>query len=316
MVGDLEIPSVRNVLTVSSHVNHGYVGNDALQFPLNLRDWNIDCIHTTNFSTHPGHGMDCFSGKKTKAEDVVELYKGLKKFSIEWDSIIVGYVGSSENLSVVFNDILTHELTHGNKPFIIIDPIMGDHGKFYVDESIVEGYKSFLSSNKVGIDLLTPNQFEFETLTGIKVDSWDDLKLALEKFCSMYPQIKNLVVTSVQLGDSDDMYCIGNSKSQLFYYKVNEVNAVFSGSGDLFLGLLMDEFIRSDSNLQLSLGRTLLTVENVLALTYELSKDDPNVCKKKVGVKMYLPDLKIIESKSVLTYNEDDSSKLPIIQFI
>lgn len=313
MTSGEEFKPVKNVLTISSHVSHGYVGNDALQFPLNLRDWNVDCIHTTNFSTHPGHGMGAFTGEKSTSKDVLNLYRGLKKFNLTHDAIIVGYIGTKDNLDVVFNDILTEESKSSAKPFLIIDPIMGDNGKVYVAPGIVDGYKSFFGSNIIDIDILTPNQFEFETLAGIRVDSWDSLKIALEKFCVMYPRIKNLVITSVQLGDGN-MYCIGNSNGNMFYYQVNKVNAVFSGSGDLFLGLLMDEFMRSNYNLQFALGRTLLTVENVLQLTYNLSKSDKNIPKKEINGQLYLPDLKVIESKSLLL--DRGSDDLPMLHFI
>lgn len=308
-----EFARVKNVLTISSHVNHGYVGNDALQFPLNLRDWNVDCIHTTNFSTHPGHGMGAFTGDKSDSKDVLNLYRGLKKYELTHDAIIIGYIGTKENLDVVFNDILIEASNADDKPFIIIDPIMGDNGKVYVAPGIVDGYKSFFGKNVIDVDLLTPNQFEFETLAGTKVDSLDSLKESLDKFCELYPRIKNLVITSVQFGDGN-MYCVGNSNGKLFYYQVNEVKAVFSGSGDLFLGLLMDEFIKSNFNLEYSLGKTLLTVENVLQLTYKLSKDDHSIPKREVDGKMYIPDLKIIESKSLLL--SEDGNNLPMLHSI
>lgn len=313
MTEELNVGPVRNALTISSHVNHGYVGNDALQFPLNLRDWNVDCIHTTNFSTHPGHGAGAFTGTKSNSEDLLKIYGGLKKQSLSYDAIIIGYIGTKENLDVAFNNVLGDVSSDENRPFIIIDPIMGDNGKIYVAPGVVDGYKSFLASNRVLIDVLTPNQFEFETLAGTKVNSWDDLKVALDKFCTMYPKIRNLVITSVQLGDGC-MYCVGNSNGNIFYYKVNEVNAIFSGSGDLFLGILMDEFLKSNHSLQYALGKTLLTVENVLRLTYELSKDDPDISKREMNGKMYIPDLRMIESKHLLVRNDDQ--ELPMLHSI
>lgn len=289
-----DISPVQNILSISSHVVHGSVGNDAIQFPLNLRNWNVDCIHTTNLSTHPGHGY--FTGEKASPNLLKDLFDGLKELSLddEYQAVIVGYIASRENLQVVWTNILFQL----NKNIIkIIDPVMGDNGKVYVSQEIVETYVHLLSKNEIDIDLLTPNKFEMEILTGTKIDSWDTIKNAIDIFCSKYAKVRNLVITSVTI--DGNMYCIGSSKGKSFYYKVSEVDAIFSGSGDLFLAILTDEFVKSGLNLATSICKTIQVVNGVLELSYELSKDDWAE-QKNAGRKCYVPDLKLIESKNIL----------------
>lgn len=291
-----DIVPVKNLLAISSHVVHGSVGNDAMQFPLNLRNWNVDCIYTTDLSAHPGHGS--FTGGKVDANLVKELFQGLKNLSLdnEYECVIVGYTASDEILEIVWNDILS-DLNSKQKIIKVLDPVMGDNGKIYVSKRVVELYLEFLSQDLIDIDLLTPNQFEMEILSGIKIDSWETLLLSLKKFCSKYKKIKNVIITSVVIDEK--MYCVGASKGKVFYYEVNKIEAVFSGSGDLLLGILADEFIKNKKDLAKSLCNTITIVGNVLQLSYNLFKHDSSL-QKNLNGKLYIPDLKLIESKNIL----------------
>ncbi|KAG0682461.1 bud site selection protein [Pichia californica] len=268
-----------------------------MQFPLNLRDWNVDCIYTTNLSAHPGHGS--FNGGKSDATLIKDLFQGLKNLSLDDDykCVIVGYIAADDILEVVWKNILT-ELNTKKNIIKVLDPVMGDNGKIYVNERVVSLYLQFLGENSVDIDLLTPNQFEMETLSGVKINSWESVLNALKVFCSKYTKVKNVIITSVFV--EGKMYCVGASKGQVFYYDVEQIDAVFSGSGDLLLGILTDEFVKSDQDLVKSLCNTLGVVNNVLQLSYNILKNDPSL-QKIINGKLYIPDLKLIESKKILT---------------
>jgi len=49
---------------------------------------------------------------------------------------------------------ITHKLTEDQ----VLDPVMGDNGKIYVNEDVVPAYKNLLRD----ADLILPNQFEAE----------------------------------------------------------------------------------------------------------------------------------------------------------
>jgi pyridoxine kinase len=42
------------LLSIQSHVVHGYVGNRAATFPLQLLGYDVDTINTVQFSNHTG----------------------------------------------------------------------------------------------------------------------------------------------------------------------------------------------------------------------------------------------------------------------
>ena len=45
----------KRVLSLQSHVVHGYVGNKAAVFPLQLLGFEVDVVNTVQFSNHTGY---------------------------------------------------------------------------------------------------------------------------------------------------------------------------------------------------------------------------------------------------------------------
>ena len=92
------------------------------------------------------------------------------------------------------------ELRGANKDFIYLcDPVLGDNGLLYVPEEMVGAYKKILHIPNI----LTPNQFELELLTGLKVESIDDALVAINTLHALGPQ--TIVLTSSQLGNNRDL---------------------------------------------------------------------------------------------------------------
>jgi hypothetical protein len=48
----------RRVLSIQSHVVHGYVGNKSAVFPLQLHGFDVDFINSVQFSNHTGYKVD------------------------------------------------------------------------------------------------------------------------------------------------------------------------------------------------------------------------------------------------------------------
>jgi pyridoxine kinase len=54
VTADIELPSGGRVLSIQSHTVHGYVGNKAAVFPLQLLGFDVDPINSVQFSNHTG----------------------------------------------------------------------------------------------------------------------------------------------------------------------------------------------------------------------------------------------------------------------
>ena len=67
--------SLPSVLSVQSHVVHGYVGNRAAVFPLQLLGFEVDVINSVQFCRHTGYPS--FAGQRLSGDDLETLIQGM-----------------------------------------------------------------------------------------------------------------------------------------------------------------------------------------------------------------------------------------------
>jgi pyridoxine kinase len=86
---------------------------------------------------------------------------------------------------------------------------MGDNGQMYVPEEILPVYRDTVMPLA---DILTPNQFEAELLTGIKIK---DLSGAIKAIKVLHDKgVRTVVLSSTELGDNDAIIAIASVKSK------------------------------------------------------------------------------------------------------
>lgn len=199
-------------------------------------------MHTTNYLNHPGHGT--FQGEKNDGGTISTIIEGLKKlFDLReyYNVVLVGYCPSAEVMTAVYKELEPiYKTKDRNKgPVFVVDPVLGDNGRLYVPEEVVQVHIDFLKRGLV--DLTTPNQFEMELLTDTKFLSWNDVKSACYKFYDTY-KVPDFVILSVLI--DEQMYSVGFSASTgtVFYVPIQEIHCRFSGCGDIFTALLTNEF--------------------------------------------------------------------------
>lgn len=302
----------RRVLSVQSHVVHGYVGNKAATFPLQYRGWDVDALNTVQFSNHPGYGS--FTGFRSKPGDIDDiLQKGLLDgLEMKYDAVMTGYLPCVESLKIAGQRVGAMRRLSPHIKWIL-DPVMGDNGKLYVAEEIVPVYKDILQNND--IFLVTPNQFEMETLTGVKIGSLPALWASFERFHQRYPRVEKIVVTSLEFPAAQDLSerCIYSAcfdtnpdSGKIDYFKVPRIDAHFSGSGDLFNALLLDLMLpvndATPTDLPTALWTVLLLVDKILRRTLTLSL----IQEATTHCSVVINDLKLIQCTKLL-----DSSYKP-----
>ncbi|KAG8706033.1 putative pyridoxal kinase [Ceratobasidium sp. 428] len=165
----------KRVLSIQSHVVHGYVGNKAATFPLQLLGWDVDAINTVQFSNHAGYRS--YGGSKTDSAQLLDIFSILEKNEFSnTKALLTGYVPGAEALSVVAD--FAARLKEANPNMILlIDPVMGDDGKMYVADDVLPVYRDSLIPLAT---IITPNWFEVELLTKIRLTSQDNLRSALK----------------------------------------------------------------------------------------------------------------------------------------
>lgn len=307
----------KSLLAVLSHVAHGYVGNRAMVFPLQFNGWDVDCINTTNYSNHPGYLK--FKGQPSSSSLVKDLFTGLKNiidFNNEYEIILTGYSPNEEILQVVYDEIMPiFKASANKKPVWVVDPVLGDNGKLYVLEKVVPIYKQILSTGH--ITLTTPNQFEFELLSGTTIKDWSSVESAFDSFYNKF-KIPYVVLSSVVIDDK--MFTIGYSNSnrnkRIFSLPLNQINCSFNGCGDVFTAILTNTFYDNGKELTPEvLASAIVKLNKILihSLQQELTKTGqaPNDIK-------LVKDIKIITLRHTLLedYQQDTQSLLQQVKYL
>ncbi|BGO93571.1 Putative pyridoxal kinase [Rhodotorula toruloides] len=189
----------KRILSIQSHVVCGYVGNKSASFPLQLLGWEVDAALTVSFSNHTGQFQLAarygrWGGSKFDAAHLEDVFSALDANGLLRQShVLTGYVPGADALKVVVRAV--DRLRAINPSLVyILDPVMGDDGRIYVSESVIPIYKALLPRATCA----TPNYFEAELLTDIKILDATSLQLALRTFHERY-RTPNIVVSAVSL---------------------------------------------------------------------------------------------------------------------
>ena len=155
-------------LSLQSHVAYGYVGNRAAAFPLQRLGHEVWAVNTVEFSNHTGYGA--WRGRAASAEQVAEIVQGIEALGqfARCDGLLTGYVGDAALADVVL-DTARRVRAANPRALWCCDPVLGDTDTgIYVKP----GIDAFFRDRAIpAADLVTPNHFELEYLTGRTVST-------------------------------------------------------------------------------------------------------------------------------------------------
>ncbi|PFH50940.1 hypothetical protein AMATHDRAFT_192197 [Amanita thiersii Skay4041] len=293
------------VLSVQSHVVYGYVGNKAATFPLQLLAYDVDAINTVNYTNHAAYPIT--GGTKSSAAEINQLIAMLRQNELlKPHRLITGYTPTADPLSAI-KDLATALKADIPDLIYLLDPVMGDSGSLYVSEDLVPVYRSMLPLATI----ITPNRFELEILSQIKITDLPSLRHALNVVHTQY-NVPNIVLTSILLdswllphlpptlrpeelspsttSDPSHILCLTSQRnpstdpnnspiSTIYARTVPLIPGYFSGVGDLFSALLLGYYQPSSPTpLQSAATHALSVTHAVLAFTYtrtlSLPKDE------------------------------------------
>jgi pyridoxine kinase len=191
-LGKLPESAMRYVLSIQSSVAHGHVGNSAAAFALQRMGRDVMRVDTVRFSNHPAHGG--FSGGAASAAEIDTLVDGLaaRRFLDQCAAVLSGYLGTAANGEAVARAV---KLVRAASPgaLFVCDPVMGDDPKgLFVQSDIPAVMREVLAP---AADIVTPNRFELETLTGLPCDSRESVLTAARQVLDWGPQ--TVVVTGL-----------------------------------------------------------------------------------------------------------------------
>ncbi|XP_051937488.1 pyridoxal kinase-like [Hippocampus zosterae] len=287
------------VLSIQSHVVRGYVGNKSATFPLQVLGFEVDSINSVQFSNHTGYAH--WKGQVLKADELNVLYEGIKLNKVNhYDYILTGYSRDTSFLMTVVE--IVKELKKANPNLVYVcDPVMGDHGAMYVPEELLPVYRDKVVPMA---DILTPNQFEAELLTGRKIHTTEDALKAMELLHKMGP--KTVVLTSTELPSNQGgqyLLALGSQKIekpdgtmsiQKICMDIPKVDAVFVGTGDLFAALLLAWTHHHPSDLKAACEKTVSVMHHVIKRTINYANEKAGPGQRPSPAQL---ELRMVQSK-------------------
>ena len=257
---------MKRVLSIQSHVVFGYVGNKAATFPLQLLGYNVDPMNTLQFSNHLAHKH--VKGDRLEGSQLDALFEGLDSNGLlkEYSHVLTGYIGRSSCLSVVMPWI---KRMKEKGVIVLIDPVMGDEGKLYVPDDVVPIYRDNLLQYA---DITTPNAFEAELLTGIRITTRQDAFDALAVIHSKGPRVA--IISSAEIEPSRlhlflSFRALSNAQSDYHHeIAITKSPYRFTGTGDVFSALVLG-YIGSE----LSFERVVAACEKAVSVIQTIIKE-------------------------------------------
>ncbi len=258
---------VTTILSIQSSVAYGHVGNSAATFPLMRLGVEVLPVLTVHFSNHTGYGA--WRGPLLAASDVGEVILGIdERGALESvDAVLSGYQGAEAVGAEILKAVA---LVKQRNPEAIYccDPVMGDVGRgFYVRPGIPE----FMRDRVIpAAQIVTPNQFELDFLTGRETHSLAEVLEAAHALRAAGPEV--VLVTSVEgvAAEPDTLTMLVVTGAGAWQVLTPRLERIFTGSGDITAALFLAHYLRSGGDAATALGETAAAVYSVLKRTTDL----------------------------------------------
>jgi pyridoxine kinase len=260
------IVKAMNILSIQSHVAYGHVGNSAAVFPLQRMGVEVWPIHTVQFSNHTGYGK--WQGRVFDAALIRELVGGIEQRGVlgECDGVLSGYMGGADIGAAILDAVATVKRANPSAKYCC-DPVIGDAGRgVYVREGIAE----FMKAKAVpGADIVTPNQFELDYLSGRESKTLADALGAVAALHALGPGAVLVTSLHVENTPQDAIDMLGSDETGRFRLRTPRLQLVVNGAGDAIAALFFAHYLRS-GKIDVALSRAGSAIFGVLSKTAEL----------------------------------------------
>ncbi len=260
-----------NVISIQSHVAYGHVGNSAAVFALQRLGVEVWPVHTVQFSNHTGYPD--WQGQVFSATDIARVIHGLEARGAlaRCDALLTGYVGDPA-LGQVILDAARRIRAANPRALWACDPVMGDHGKGLF---VREGVPAFMTDLALpAADIVTPNLFELEILTGRKPA---DLAAVREAAAGLLApdsgQGPSVVLVTSLLGDAEDMVMLAMTGEGAWRVTTPRLPLQPNGAGDAVAALFLGFYLKNGSVPQ-ALGAAASAIFEVLETTLERGEQE------------------------------------------
>jgi pyridoxine kinase len=256
---------VVNVLSIQSHVAYGHAGNASAVFPLQRLGIEVWPVHTVQFSNHTGYGS--WRGRVFDGESVEEVVAGIADRGVlgDCDAVLSGYLGSADVGHAV---VQAAAAVRAANPAAVwcCDPVIGDVGRgVFVRPGIPELMRDVAVP---AADLVTPNHFELDLLTGTTTRSLAEVRDAVAAVQALGPRV--VLTTSLVAEDTphDAVDLLASEGGRHWRVRTPRLDVSVNGAGDATAALFLAHWLETRSAAT-ALQRAAASVFGLLARTAE-----------------------------------------------
>jgi pyridoxine kinase len=238
-----------NLISIQSHVAYGHVGNSAAVFALQRLGCEVWPVHTVQFSNHTGYGA--WQGDVFAADRIAAVIDGIANLGVlkTCDGVLSGYAGAVETGDAILNAAARVKVANPQARWCC-DPVIGNRAR---GDFVRPGVADFLRDRAVpAADVVTPNHFELDRLTGQNVAGQDttDLAAIIKAVDALHARgPRAVLVTSVRSDatPADSLDVIASDAGGRHLVRTPRLDTPANGAGDLIAALFFFHWLKSGS---------------------------------------------------------------------
>jgi len=226
------------ILCLSSQVAKGHVGNSAGVFTLQRLGHDVMAVPTTFLSHHPGHGKPAARTADPAFLEEILLSLESRGWLANCDAVLTGYLAHAEQADVIARAL--GRMRKANPALLYLcDPILGDEDTgLYVPDAIATAMKQLADK----ADILTPNPFELDHLTGRTAATLEETRAAAQALTRSH-----VLATSAPCEETGKTSTLLVSGPRAWRAVTPLHENVPKGTGDLMSALFLGHYLRERS---------------------------------------------------------------------
>ncbi len=254
-----------NILSIQSHVAYGHVGNASAVFPMQRLGCEVWPVHTVQFSNHTGYGA--WKGRVFDGAMIDEIVEGIAERGVlpSCDGVLSGYMGSADIGHAILSAVAKVKAANPDALYCC-DPVIGDVGRGVF---VRPGIPEFMRDIAMPLaDIVTPNQFELEHLTGVEVRSLAGAKLAVTALRRRGPRVVLLTSMTTEETPADAIDMLAADDKGMWRVRTPRLALDVNGAGDAIAALFFVHQLR-DGDTGRALAEAAASIYGLLRRTAE-----------------------------------------------
>ena len=258
-------PPRMNVLSIQSHVAYGHVGNAAATFPMQRLGVEVWPVHTVQFSNHTGYGA--WTGRVFDGTAIAELVEGIAARGVlsRCDGVLSGYMGAPDIGAAILSAVARVRAANPQALYCC-DPVIGDVGRGVF---VRPGIPEFMRDLAVpAADIVTPNQFELDFLSGLPTGTLAEAKAAVAAVQRLGPRVVLVTSLHTQETPADAIDLMAGEGGAFFRVRTPRLELSVNGAGDAIAALFFVHYARTRSAAE-ALAEAAASIYGLLRRTEE-----------------------------------------------